>query len=577
VRTSDVLAGQHGAFSRVKLAVLLIILLGLIAYSNSLRNRFVWDDVSSVQFNKHITSPSYIPEIFKSEFHHFARSQGNFYRPLLTLSFMLDYKLWGEAATGAKTANQLVADGAAGGFHFTNMVMHIGVALLVFFLVRSVFGKETLALAVSLLFVAHPIHTQAVTYVSGRGDMLTNLFLLSSFLMYWRVSGADAESDSRQHRAQDAVCVAGAIVCYIAALLSKESAIILPFLVLACALVFRERRNRKTLVIIIGLFICMVVYAVLRETSLKFGVSTTDPLPFGERLLKGAQAFATYVRLLFVPVGLHMERGVEEVAPLAVIFTIACFAGACLFVWKRWRENPAIAFALLWFLIAWLPVSGIYPLNAAIAEHWLYLPSIGFIALVVGSLDQFLTSERIRLSQRQLRRLSVGALAIILLCFTGLTIRRNTDWHDNISLFTSTLEYAPNSSRVHYNLAVAYQGQDENDKALKEFLETVRLDPGNAYVWLDLAAIYAGKRQMREAAQSYMEAISRKPNDPEITEAYINLGKMYYDVGQREQAVQLWQKALELRPDLTFVRQWLAQAANLQPQPQSQDGAGGGN
>jgi len=557
VRNANRSAEQHGALVSMKLAVALIILLGLAAYSNSLRNEFVWDDVSSVQFNKHITGPSYIPQIFKSDFHHVGRSQGNFYRPVLTLSFMLDYKLWGQGAAGRETANQVVTDGAAPGFHFTNMAMHIGVALLVFFLVKAVSERPNAALATALLFVAHPIHTQAVTYVSGRGDMLTNLFLLSSFLLYWRVSGGAAESDAGKRGTQDVLCAAGAILCYIAALLSKESAIILPFLVLACALVFRERRNRIALATIIGLFICMVVYAVLRETSLKFGVATTGPLPFGERLLKGAQAFATYIRLMFVPVGLHMERGVEEVSPLAVIFTIACLAGACIFVWKRWRETPAITFTLLWFLIAWLPISGIYPLNASIAEHWLYLPSIGFIAFMVGSLQHVFTSRRIRLAPRQLRALSVGCLAIILLCFTALTMRRNTDWHDNISLFTSTLEYAPNSSRVHYNLAVAYQDQGEEEKALNEFRETLRLDPNNAYLRLDLAAMRASKGEQEEAARLYLEAIQLNPNDPDMVEAYVNLARIYHGRGKPEEAAKLMQKAYQVNPQV--MRKWFPQ------------------
>jgi tetratricopeptide (TPR) repeat protein len=301
----------------------------------------------------------------------------------------------------------------------------------------------------------------------------------------------------------------------------------------------------------------MVVYAILRETALKFGVTTTDPLPFGERFLKGAQAFATYIRLMFVPVGLHMERGIEEVSPLAVTFSIACLAGACIFVWKRWRERPAITFALLWFLVAWLPISGIYPLNAAIAEHWLYLPSIGFIAFVVGSLEHVFTSERIRLAPRQLRTLSEGCLAIILLCFTALTVRRNTDWHDNISLFTSTLEYAPNSSRVHYNLAVAYQGQGEEEKALNEFRETLRLDPGNAYLRLDLAAMRARKGEQEEAARLYLEAIRLNPNDPDMVEAYVNLARIYHKRGKPEEAAKLMQKAYQVNPEV--MRKWFPQ------------------
>jgi tetratricopeptide (TPR) repeat protein len=88
----------------------------------------------------------------------------------------------------------------------------------------------------------------------------------------------------------------------------------------------------------------------------------------------------------------------------------------------------------------------------------------------------------------------------------------------------------------------------------------LRLDPANAYVRLDLAAIYSGKGQLREAARLYTEAIKLKPNDAEIVEAYVNLGKMYYDSGASEAAIQLWRTALHMRPDLAFVRQWLSQA-----------------
>jgi hypothetical protein len=350
---------------------------------------------------------------------------------------------------------------------------------------------------------------------------------------------------------RDVVSAAGAILCYIAALLSKESAIILPFLVLAWVLVFRERRNRAALPTLVALFCCMAIYAVLRMTYLKFGVSAVDPPFLGRRLLLGCHAFATYLRLLLVPVGLHMERTIETVSFPAVVFTIACLIAACIFIWKKWREAPALVFALLWFIIAWLPVSGIYPLNAAIAEHWLYLPSIGFLAFVVGSVDKAVTGERRLLPPRVARAVAIGSLAVILLCFTALTYRRNTDWRDNLTLFTSTLQHAPNSSRVHYNLAVVYEERGENEKALKEFRETLRLDPGNAYVRLDLAAIHAQRGELDEAARYYSEAIPlMSPTDPEIIAAYMNLASVYGQSGKREEATKLIQKAYELNPDV---------------------------
>jgi len=539
----------HGnVFANVRFALLLIGLLGLIAYSNSLRNEFVWDDVSSVQINKHITSPSYIPTIFKSDFHHSGRGQGNFYRPFLTLSFMMDYAVWELDPKG---------------YHFTNMLMHIGVALLVFAVVKALFQKATVALVTALLFVVHPIHTQAVTYVSGRGDMLTNLFMLASFLLYWILSASADKNGSGERRIRDVGCIIGAILCYVAALLSKETAIILPFLVLAATLIFKERRNRNAWITIAGLFSVMIVYAGLRLTVLKFGAPQPTP-PLTERLGPACQAFVTYIRLLLVPTGLHMERTIDSVSPLAVIFTIACLVGSCVFIVKRRRDHPGTAFALSWFLIAWIPISGIYPINAAIAEHWIYLPSIGLFAFVAATFEEIMASRQGLFSSRPVRALTVGILALILLCFTGLTMRRNTDWHSNQTLYESTLKYAPGSSRVHYNLGVVYEEQGNVDAALKEFLKTLELDPNNAYVRLDIAAICGNAGDARRAAAYYVEAIKLKPNDPEIVEAYMNLGMMCHRSGHTGQAVQLWRKALELRPDLEMIRGWISQAQRQQ-------------
>jgi tetratricopeptide (TPR) repeat protein len=164
------------------------------------------------------------------------------------------------------------------------------------------------------------------------------------------------------------------------------------------------------------------------------------------------------------------------------------------------------------------------------------------------------------LSVKSARGVFTGIFAVVLLCFIALTIRRNGDWRDNLTLYTKTLEKAPNSARVHYNLGVIYDERGENEKALREFMETLRLDPSNMYVRLDLAAMFAQMGALKETVRLYKEAISLSPNDPEIVEAYVNLGRIYYDSGNRDEAIRLWQKALQLKPDIQIVRRWLAEA-----------------
>ncbi|GAF76422.1 unnamed protein product, partial [marine sediment metagenome] len=145
------------------LAIVLIIILGFVVYSNSLNGKFIWDDEYLIKNNVYIRSFSYLPKIFSEDIGTGAEKKYYFYRPLQMITYMIDYSLWKLNVRG---------------YHLTNTLLHILAALTIYWLINILFGDRPLSLFASLFFVAHPIHTEAVAYISGRADPLALLFML---------------------------------------------------------------------------------------------------------------------------------------------------------------------------------------------------------------------------------------------------------------------------------------------------------------------------------------------------------------------------------------------------------------
>jgi len=185
----------------ILLSVILIIVLGFTVYNNSLNNVFFWDDRILIEENEYITSWSYILRIFTKDIGGGAGKQYTFYRPFQIFTYMIDYSIWGLNARG---------------YHFTNIVLHITAALSIFWLINIVFKDNFLSLLTGAFFVVHPIHTEAVTYISGRADSLALVFALLCVIFYVK---------SLSYKRSGAFCLM--VLSYVFALLSKENSLIL--------------------------------------------------------------------------------------------------------------------------------------------------------------------------------------------------------------------------------------------------------------------------------------------------------------------------------------------------------------
>ncbi|MDB4349842.1 hypothetical protein OAA99_02695, partial [Omnitrophica bacterium] len=413
------------------LFIAFIIIIGFIVYANSLNGEFVWDDNAFIKNNQYIKSWSYIPKPFTENLGTGVGKRYISYRPLKMLSYMMDYSLWRLNVKG---------------YHLTSIALHILAGLSIYWLITLLFSDKLLSFLTSLLFVAHPVHTAAVASISGRADPLMTVFLLVCFALY-----------IKNTRAWSMGGYISMLFCYLFALLSRENSIVLPFLLLIYHYAFRERLDKRLfspLLALAGIYIAFRI--IIFNTLLLQSFSSSTLL---QRLPGFFIAITRYARLFLLPFDLHMLYGKDLFSwsePGALIGVIILFSAG--FYALRKRESDRLSFfAISWFIIALLPQSNLYPLNAYMAEHWLYIPSIGAFLILARGLT-------LLYKKKGLVIIATIFTAGLLAFYSFLTIKQNCYWKDPITFCERTLRYVPESAWMYNNLGNARYVKGEKDK-----------------------------------------------------------------------------------------------------------------
>lgn len=458
------------------IAVLLIIVLGSVVYFGSLNGKFILDDYYNVKYNGYIQNLAYLPAVFFADIgSKIAGTSYSLYRPVQMLTYAVDYMLWKLNPAG---------------YHLTNIILHILAALMVCWLVSIIFNDRILALLTASLFVIHPIHTEAVSYISGRADPLALIFMMLTFIFYIKLKKTDNDT-----------IYTLMIASYALALLSREGSFIVLALLLLYDHVFKEKPHWRNL---LSLAVLTVLYFVLRmkiSGALVYGSYGTTLL---QRIEWAFVALANYIRLLFLPFNLHMEYGARP----GLFYGTAALAGAVLFLLllitalMSRKNNKLVFFSISWFLITLAPVLNIYPINAYMAEHWLYLPSIGFFLIAAGFINSLLKDKRYFL-------LGSAVLGVLMLFYCHLTVEQNKYWKEPIDFYKRTLLYSPGNPALLTNLGFEYIDKGMYDEAVSLYKKIIAAEPDNARAYNNLAVAYYNKKQYDLAVKYCDEAVRR--------------------------------------------------------------------
>lgn len=516
--------------------VCVLLLAAVLPYANTLLNGFVYDDIPQILQNPYLQSPRHLREILTTTVWSFQGEQGvsNYYRPLMMLSYLACYQLFGPLAFG---------------FHLINVLLHAVVVWLVFSVARRVFGDQRVAFVSALLFAVHPIHSEVVAWVAAVSDLQLAVLFLGSYLLFLRLPG---ESDAPEAR-NGVWRQAAMLLVFALALLAKEPAMMLP----ALAVVYEHflRAGRASMPAgakmrrYAGLWILLAGYLMMRVALFKSfaPVLQRAKLSWPEALLSAVALVGQYAGTLFWPSKLSAFYPFQKSTSLVEAGVLAglgvLLISLLLFLWL-WKRARAAAFAMLWMFATLAPVLNARWMAANVfTERYLYLPSVGFCWLA-GWAGVALW-DRGGATRRWLRPALAAALAVAAALGAARIVLRNPDWRNDYTLYTQTLATHPDAYLIRANLGTVYWQQGNLAAAEREWKLVVQRIPENLVTLNNLGLVYVRQKRYAEAIELFERAIRLRPA---YAMAHINLGETCEATGENEKAQAAYERAVAVSP-----------------------------
>jgi tetratricopeptide (TPR) repeat protein len=517
-----------------------------LPYLNILFNGFVYDDDSQLVKNPYVQSFQYLKEIFTTNVWSFrgVSSVTNYYRPMMTLGYLVCYRLFGMRAYG---------------FHLFSLLLHVLVVCLVFVLTERLTGDRVWAFLAGALFALHPIHTESVAWIAAVTDLEVTFFYLLTFGIFLAVAMPGGG------RSEPLLAAMGGT--FLLALLSKEQAMTLPALATVYEHFYREDRSetstpqklaRYGLLWLVGVtyVFCRIHFFGALAPSKNFAALTPQQIVLSAvalvgqyvwKLLWPARLCAFYV---FRPSTSPFDPRV--LAGLLVLLALAALFFVC---WRsRERNVRFVSFAILWFFATLAPVLNAHWVAVNVfTERYLYLPSVGMAWLVGLGASKLWSCAAPRLAQR--RALALAGLVVGGL-FAARIVIRNRDWNNDIVFYTRTLDFSPDAYIILSNLGTVYWDQGAVDNAESAWKRSLAINPHNGVVLNNLGMVAGKKKQYAEAVKFFQRAMELRPNS---LDPHLNLGRAYRVMGLAGPAEFQLRKALALSPLDSRVRNELGQ------------------
>ena len=548
--------------ARALLGGAIILAACLLAYAPVLHGQFLWDDLYLVGANPFFKSPRFALEVFRHYL--FLDSFSVYYRPVQNLSYILDYAVWNR--------NEF-------GYHLSNILFHAASAFLLFLVIRKCLRAmcreegtplfiDAASFSAGLLWAVHPIHNAAVAYVSGRADSIAMMFALAGWLLFFNENAGWRR----------AAALALAPLCVLIALCAKEIAFIWIALFAIYLFGFERRLTLRAKLAAAGaLLAVLAIYLWLRHLpgSRAAQEGLTYP-PMADRVILMLRALGDYTSLIFYPGNLHMERTVwnapdyasmaawqqnlrGEYLSLNGLLTIAAFVFACR---SPLPGRKIRVFGVTWFVLGFLPISNLFPLNAQVAEHWIYMASAGFLVMLAGFA---------RAVPARYHRAMAAALPLAVLALGIRTACRAADWADPETFYRQTVAAGGFPERVNLNLAEVLAAKARPKEAEAVLRDTLRQFPDYPPVRIQLGVNLMAQGRKAEAEQ-YLKFAPKfadhvAASTPQSWRAALNLAAMQFNAHQPAAAVAILDDALRRYPSVWDLEQYRAEILQVSKGP----------
>ena len=473
---------------------------------------------------------------------HFKGGNFQIYRPVQISVFCIEKQLFGFTP---------------GAFHFVNIVFYFLISLLIYWTLKLLMpsANRVFPALITILFIAHPIHTEVVANAKSQDELLSAVCNLGALYFF-------VKSDLFQNKKLYII----SILLFSIALFSKESSIAFFAIFPAVSFIINKSEIKKIFFHTLPYLISGIFFLFCRHMAIK-GVFTDNETTVIENVLYGANDFSVlwgtkleilfyYLKMMIIPYPMSWDYSFNQI-PLVSLFSaipilsisLYILLGMLLFI--NINKKPLISFGIFFFLVLIAPTSNIFFLNGAtFADRFLFLPSFGLI-LAIFLLLSGLKKNQIEFLKSKPTTLTYFISAAIIILFSSLTMNRNPDWKNDEAVFRSGAKNSPNSSRTTAGMGTYYMNMAEAetspelrkfyiDSSLLFFKKSLEIFPDNSNSSYKLGLIYSILNDNNNSIFYYRKSIQSKPNN---VQALNNIGAVYASMNRFDSAAFFFQKA----------------------------------
>jgi len=456
---------------------------------------------------------------------------------LVWLSLMIDYQLFGFNA---------------GGYHWTNVIIHIFNTILLFFLFRNLTGAVWRSAFVAALFAIHPINVESVAWIAERKNVLSTFFWMLTMLFYVRYV---KQPDWKRYLP--------VFICFALGLMSKPMLVTLPFVLLLMdywplnraaiytqdetniAAALKAGREKLSFLILekIPLFIlsAVSVYITLYSTIHAPSSEKIIYISFMQRITNVIFSYVMYLKKLFWPGDLSIWYLYLNVPIWQVFLSAVILIMITILVCKYFKKYPYLPVGWFWYLGTLVPVIGIIQIaDLTMADRYAYVPLIGIFVIIAWG------AEQISSKAAYLKKIFMFAAVLIIALLTVAAHNQVKLWTNTVTLFENALTKDPDNYLAYHVIGKEKARNGENEKALYYYDMAIKIRPRFhlAYFFKGLALMKMGKRD--EAYKSFEKAIQANKS---FAEAYHNLGFLCFEDNNLDKAIEYFTNAIAIKPD----------------------------